>query len=67
MDNFNQQCGQQDPHADMVQLLQTVKFPAGCKNIVREQIRGSLMDAVMMFMSTLDVPALQLADGVLEG
>ena len=34
---------------------------------MRGQIRGSLTDAVMMFTSTLDVPALQVADGTLEG
>ena len=68
VDNLSQQCDLRasSPQAGIVQLLQTVKIPAGYK-IVKGQIRGSLMDAVMMFTSTPDVPALQVTDGTLEG
>lgn len=54
---------QKSNQAGEVQLLQTVKVPAGYKKIVRGQVQGGEGSTLTLFTSTIDQPGVLLADG----
>ena len=59
---------QTDPSSKtgVVRLLQTVKIPAEYKKIVRRRVHGGVREELVLLMSTMDVPALQMADSALD-
>ena len=59
---------QTDPSAQtgVVRLLQTVKIPAGYGKIGRGRVHGGVGEEMVLFTSTMAVPALQMADSALD-
>lgn len=54
------------PQVGVVQLLQTVKVPAGYKKIVRGRVQGGVESTLMLFTSTIDRTDVLLADSAVD-